>query len=156
MEVLNIPSTLGLFSVLFSFVFVLYLMPDMFCVSGISIFDCPLRYSLTFIYCIKYTSPSHNSKWMALNILVNEYTTVMPLRPIYLLLISGTSCCLFNNNYLFKANSDIWLYRMLFKMLTLKKYLYIHIYPNPIVCSNIVRAICWFIQIINWKQDNKK
>ena len=59
------------------FVFVLCLMPNNVSVSGMSILDFPLGYSLTSIYCIKYTSPSHISKWMALIIQVNIYTTVM-------------------------------------------------------------------------------
>jgi hypothetical protein len=31
-------------------------MPNIICVFGMPIVDCPLRYSRTFIYCIKYTS----------------------------------------------------------------------------------------------------
>ena len=64
------------------------------------------------------------------------------------------SCCLFNNIYLFKSDIDIWLYRMLLKMFTLKIYLYIQIYPTLIVCSNIVSTISWFVQIVNWKKSH--
>ena len=59
------------------FVFVLCLMLNNVYVSGMSILDFPLGYSLTSIYCIQYTLPSHISKWMALIIQVNVYTTVM-------------------------------------------------------------------------------